>query len=115
MHVCTRVIDFDKTDLTQVICDKEFASHQELNDHKKDDHGSNILKCWACYESFEYYIALRHVIRHDGIRYPKPHEYVFSCGFQWEEGQICERRFASEDKLLIHKAKHTGQKPKFKC
>ena len=110
MHVCTRVIDFDKQDLSQIICNKEYPSHNDLNEHKKNDHGLNNLKCWACNESFEYYIALRHVIRHDGIRYPVPSDYVYQCDFE-----NCEIKFASKDKMLIHKGKHTGQKPKFCC
>ncbi len=63
-------------------------------------------------ESFDYYIGLRHVTKHDGIRYPKIEMYKYICNYNLDDtAKKCNLRFTNQDKLLIHESKHTGEKP----
>ena len=86
-----------------------------MNKHKQVHDKLAKLQCPACRQTFKYYDTLKHVLKHDGITYPKAEEYKYQCSFISDDGVKCQLKFASRDKLSFHEAKHTGDRPIYEC
>ncbi|GJQ78680.1 putative nucleic acid-templated transcription [Trypoxylus dichotomus] len=81
------------------ICEKEFASVQQMKDHKRQAHrGDRPYTCNHCDKRFKLKDTRnRHILIHTGER-------PFLC-------DICEKRFRQRASLYAHIRLHTGETP----
>lgn len=72
------------------LCGLTFGNHHSLENHKRKDHGAELLHCDKCDKKFYNKRSLyQHTLSHSGHRY--------SCTFQ-----ECQQTFTETNKLNRH-------------
>ena len=82
-----------------------------MQDHVKEGHKDQKIRCPACGKVFGYSGVQAHIRLHNGGSYPQLKQYKYTCQLKNQgDGQICMLRFTDEKKYLVHKLqKHQDQ------